>query len=429
MNEAPDVAVMETRESVEPVRALSLRQNFSWTFFGNGIYAACQWGMLVLLAKASGPAAVGQFALGLAIANPVMTFVNLELRVVQATDVSRSYRFGEYLRLRLVLLPLMLLIVVVLALIFARGRTEMLIMIGLVGLAKAFESLSDVYFGLFQRRQVMDRIAKSLMLRGVLSIGLFAAFMYATGDARWAVFGMALAFAMVALLYDVRGAADLVATEDGRIRRERQYRSLVSITAPLAAVAALIQLNPNVPRYFIEFIYDEQALGIFAAIAYLSVITSTVMGALDHSAIPRLAEQFAHRHSEAFWQLMRKMMLLGLILGGGSIVVAIVAGEQLLELIYTREYTSHQNLLVWILVAGTLGHLGSSLRAGVFATRDFRALINISLATTAAMVIACAILVPWIGILGGALAFAAAMAVQVISSGWHLRRAWRRVAA
>jgi hypothetical protein len=30
---------------------LSLRRNFSWTLAGNVVYAGCQWGMLVALAK------------------------------------------------------------------------------------------------------------------------------------------------------------------------------------------------------------------------------------------------------------------------------------------------------------------------------------------------------------------------------------------
>ncbi len=44
---------------------------------------------------------VGQFALGLAIAAPVVMFTNLQLRGVLATDARNEYRFGDYLALRL----------------------------------------------------------------------------------------------------------------------------------------------------------------------------------------------------------------------------------------------------------------------------------------------------------------------------------------
>src|SRR5580704_16494759 len=66
---------------------LSLRANFSWTFFGNSIYSACQWGAVVALAKLSSPVIVGQYALGVAIAMPVMSLTSLQLRPVIASDV------------------------------------------------------------------------------------------------------------------------------------------------------------------------------------------------------------------------------------------------------------------------------------------------------------------------------------------------------
>jgi hypothetical protein len=43
-------------------KALSLRLNFSWALAGNIIYAACQWGMLSVLAKLGSPEMVGLFA-------------------------------------------------------------------------------------------------------------------------------------------------------------------------------------------------------------------------------------------------------------------------------------------------------------------------------------------------------------------------------
>ncbi len=64
----------------------SLRSNFVWTLSGNLVYAACQWGMLVVLARMGNAEMVGQFALALSIITPVLMFTNLQLRSVQATD-------------------------------------------------------------------------------------------------------------------------------------------------------------------------------------------------------------------------------------------------------------------------------------------------------------------------------------------------------
>src|SRR3982750_880645 len=63
---------------------VSLRRNFVETLFGNLVYAGCQWGVLVALAKLGNPQVVGVYALALAITSPVMLLSNLQLREVQA---------------------------------------------------------------------------------------------------------------------------------------------------------------------------------------------------------------------------------------------------------------------------------------------------------------------------------------------------------
>ncbi|MDZ4874013.1 MAG: hypothetical protein CLLPBCKN_003409 [Chroococcidiopsis cubana SAG 39.79] len=90
----------------------TLRQNFSWTFVGNVVYAACQWGMLVMLAKLGSPEILGQFTLGFALTAPVIMFTNLQLRTIQATDAKQQYYFGDYLGLRLLATGLALLIII-----------------------------------------------------------------------------------------------------------------------------------------------------------------------------------------------------------------------------------------------------------------------------------------------------------------------------
>ena len=92
-------------------RPLSLRSNFSWTFAGNVVYAGCQWGMLMVLAKLGSPEWSGQFALGLAVTAPIIMLTNLQLRAIQATDARREYRFGHYLALRLATTALALLVI------------------------------------------------------------------------------------------------------------------------------------------------------------------------------------------------------------------------------------------------------------------------------------------------------------------------------
>jgi O-antigen/teichoic acid export membrane protein len=122
----------------------SLRTNFAWTFAGNAVYAACQWGMLVALAKLGSPELVGAFALGLAVTAPIVQFANLKLRSIQATDARHEYGFRDYLSVRLATSAVAFAVVIAAA--FAGSYTpEPRIVIVAVGLAKVVESVSDIY--------------------------------------------------------------------------------------------------------------------------------------------------------------------------------------------------------------------------------------------------------------------------------------------
>lgn len=262
-------------------KPLTLRRNFSWTFIGNVVYAACQWGMLVVLAKLGSPEMVGQFTLGLAVTAPVILFTNLHLRVVQSTDARQEYVFGDYLGLRLLSTGLALLIILGISLT-AGYRQETLLVILVVGLAKALESISDVLYGLIQQHERMDRIAISMMIKGPLSL-LFLGFgIYLTHNVLWGAAGLAIAWAVVLFGYDVRSGALMLNTYSSKLQGEvpkeptiaavlrprwhlKTLRKLVWLSLPLGFVMMLISLNNNIPRYFIEHYLGYRELGFFSA--------------------------------------------------------------------------------------------------------------------------------------------------------------------
>lgn len=122
--------------------AAGLRRNVSWAFAGNLVYAGTQWLILVVLAQLAAPAAVGQFALGMAIAAPAILLANLQLRVVLATDARDEHAWADYLGLRLSGTAVALVVIAAIALIGYRGDSARVIC--LVAAAKAVEAVSDL---------------------------------------------------------------------------------------------------------------------------------------------------------------------------------------------------------------------------------------------------------------------------------------------
>ncbi|MDQ4026228.1 MAG: hypothetical protein M3217_12195, partial [Actinomycetota bacterium] len=210
-----DAARPETPPPASASLPLSLRSNFSWTVAGNGTYALCQWLTLVLLAQLETPAMVGRYALGLALSTPVMTLAMMSLRQVLATDARNQFDFFEYVDLRAATTAAGL-IVVGLAVVTLGYDTGTAMVVSAVALSKAFDSVSDILWGLLQKRERMDTIAKSLIIRNVLSVVVLGALVAVTGSLIAGVVGSALCSALVLVTYDqwvvgsaVSGAADV----------------------------------------------------------------------------------------------------------------------------------------------------------------------------------------------------------------------------
>jgi len=405
---------------------LSLRANFSWTFVGNVVYAGCQWGMLVVLAKLGSPEMVGQFALGLAITAPVIMFANLQLRAVQATDARREYLFGDYIGLRLITTALALLVIAGIVLVSGYRRETVLVILA-VGIAKTFEAISDVFYGMLQQHERMDRIAKSMMMKGPLSLVALSVGVYLTGSVFWGAMGLVIAWALILVGYDVRSGALMLksmpqpsglAPDEGdqeAVLRPRWEMSTLArlawLALPLGIVMMLISLNSNIPRYFIEQYLGERGLGIFAAIAYLQKAGATVVGALGQSASPRLATHYAAGSSRAFRALLLKLVGIGALLGGASVLVALVAGREVLTLLYRPEY-AERDLFVWLMVAAGITYVASFLGHGMTAARYFRAQVPLFASVTGTAALACRWLIPSGGLHGAATALIIASFVQ-----------------
>jgi O-antigen/teichoic acid export membrane protein len=394
----------------------SLRQNFLWTVSGNVVYAGSQWAILSVLAKFGSAGMVGQFALGLAVTAPVFLLANLTLRSVQATTADGRYTFSDFLGLRLVTSTLALAVVagIVLAAGY-RGETGLVVL--LVGLAKAVESVADVFYGFLQKHERMGRIARSMMVKGVLSLGSVAASVWLTGNILWGLAGMAAGWAALLLGFDARGVRRVARDATRHSLRPRwewqTLWNLARLAFPLGVASAVVAFAYNVPRYWVAHSFGESELGIFAALSYFMVPGNMVVNALAESALPRLSAYRAS-NAAAFRSLVLRLAGIGALLGVTGVVVAAAFGPQLLTLLYRPEYAAHQGTFL-VLAAGTgLGFVAWFFDSALTAARRYRVQMAISLAMLATMVVATAVAVPRYGMAGAAAALAAAMLVQLV---------------
>jgi O-antigen/teichoic acid export membrane protein len=398
--------------------APSLRSNFAWTFTGNAIYAAGQWAILSLLAKIGNSEMLGQYALAIALTAPVVMLSHLNLRAVIATDVAQKHPFQDYLAVRLIATTLSLVSIGLIAR-FAIS-TEMTIVILAAGIAQLIENVSDTYYGDLQRRERMDRIARSMMARAVVSAVAIGGVLWLTHNIALAVTALAVARLSTLLAYDVRSVEPLGNTN-------RVHQLIILRTAlPLGVVLMMATLNTNLPRYAIERTLGTRELGAFAAVASFMTAGNTVINALGQAATPRLARYFEERDGARFRRLVFQLVGMAVALGGAGVLGAVLFGAPLLRVLYRAEFAQYAGLLTAMMACAVSVYVASVLGYVITSTRAFDAQLPLFCVMAGCCAVASWMLVPRFGLIGGPMALAVAACVQVGGELIILGRSFRR---
>ncbi len=384
-----------------------------WTLGGNLIYNASQWGMLSILARQGSPALVGVFALGLAVSAPVFMFSNLQLRSVQATDAKVQYRFADFFVLRSICTVAALLFLGILAAV-AHYRGEVLVVLIALSLAKAFESLSDVIAGLLQRCERLDLAARAVSLRGVLSLIVFASVFLSTRSLSAACIGLAVTWALVVCGYDVALARGVLPNSGGfsSASTSRMWE-LLKKSIPLGIVMALVSLNANLPRYLVAHYLGTGQLGFFASIAYLLTVVNLLAIALGQAASARLATMFALGELQRFREVLFKLSVFGLGIGGIACGLALGCGKSLLKILYGPSYGSHWGLLVIFALTAGISTVATFMGFAATSTQSFRAQVPVIALMTMTTLAASWLLIPYLGLNGAGIALLISAMVQL----------------
>jgi len=406
-----------------------LRTDFTWVLSGNVLYSACQWGIVVVLAKLGSAVQVGEYALGLAVSAPIVLFANLQLRALLASDVNNQFAFGQYLTFRMATLGAALIAVAGLA-AFTQPNGHLAGVVMLVGLAQALEFVSDTYYGLMQRLERMDRISVSLLLKGPLSLAALWAGMYLTRSVVWAVVGLLVGRLLIVLMWDSRlgyAKAQVHPIATGLEWNSEKMLTLLRMALPLGVISMLVALNTSIPRYFVEGRLGSAELGIFSALASLLSAGSLVVAAFGQSIFLPVARACAALDRAKFRSYVALAAVLGGALGGVAVLASVLFGRDLLTHLFRQEYGGRADILVRLMIAGTVMFIASGLGYVLTAARSLGPQIPLLLATALAAAGISAWSIPRHGLSGAADAVLVSAFVQLAGTGVLVLRVDRQL--
>jgi O-antigen/teichoic acid export membrane protein len=424
-----------TSDSAGAVRAGTpkLRVSVLSALFGQGFFAACQWGMLIVLAKLGTASAVGEYALALAITAPVQLFCDLALRTLQATDSGHKYSFRDYLGLRFLSTSLALLCTVAI-LAITHYETRVRLVVFAIALLKALESVGDIFYGLFQQSEKMNLVSMSLTLRGVTYIAALYLALRFSGSLSLACFSLVLARALILIFHDsVRGLGIMrsnIATGGEASIRPRwdraALRGLFLAGLPSGAAIGVMSFNTNVPRYLLNHFMGMSSLGIFAAYSNLILTLSIVVDAAGQAVVPRLAFHYLRNEQAQFRRLLGLIISFAVILAVAQLTIVFLCGEDIVRLFYRQSFVNYPATFRALAFAAVFLYSNALLGYALMAVEAFRSILAGQLVSTVVVVAGSVLLIPRLGITGAALALVAS---SVACSLTYLAGLRRRVPA
>ncbi|WP_408008266.1 oligosaccharide flippase family protein [Pseudalkalibacillus sp. A8] len=400
----------------------SIRRNFSWTLFGNLIYAFTQWVIISIITKLGDAEMLGQYALALAVTAPIFLFLQMNLRSVQATDQKDKFALRDYLGLR-VLTVLVAWVIIFFLLLFSNYSFQVTMLVLFVGIAKSAESFSEVFYGNFQKLEQMKYISVSKIIRGIISCLAVWLCLYLTNNIVFSIMAFSLIWLSSLALVDIPLTINLLKRAYGIIKSKEYLpkinlstsKNIVLIAIPLGIAGTIDSLNTNIPRYLISYYHGEESLGYFVAISYIIIIAHTVIVALCHSATPRLSKYFLD-NILAFKKLLFNLTFIGILISAMAIIVSFTLGGSLLSILYNDTYKEYKGLLIIIMVAGCIWYLFGFLNTAIIASRNFKLQIPILLISMITTFISAYILVPSMQLEGAAYSLIIGYLVRLLIS-------------
>lgn len=405
----------------------SVRKSVLYSVAGYAVWSACSFLLFSMLTKITDLETSGLYQYAIALVTPITDFAALNLRSLQNTDAKADYHTSTYMALRW--LAMSLAMVVIAGLGFALGQTTLtVICLVLFAVRAGIEWLDDVFHGLFQSLDRMDLVARSLVVRSVLGLVIFGVTLAVTRSLVMAMVAHVLVTAAV-YVWDHATARRLSAAPNLTDAQQRSLargiapvfawldmRRLAWLALPLAITVYLVSANTMAPRYAVEQVLGKEALGIFAAYAYIVVIGRLGIIATGVALSTPLAQAYQAGDRRRYLTLFGKMIAISAALLVIMPLVGMLAGAPLIRLLYTEEYTRDLPVLTLVLFGGALGYVGNLCGYGMTSMRILRPQVPVYAVTLAVTVFLAWQWVPAHKLEGAAWAMIVGNAVQAVLS-------------
>lgn len=378
-----------------------LNKNFIWNMLGSGIYSFNSLFYLIIVTRINGLDISGIFAYGFVLSNVFLLLATFGGRTYQITDKNKEFSTNEYISFRIICSIITVLIALIFVLINPYNKLKGTIIFLLI-ISKCFESISDVFYGIMQKKDKLYLVGISMFIKNVISIVLFYVIDYYTHNIYLSILSYLLIY-FVFIFIDIMIAKK---EEKFHISIKNYNKKIISKQKYLFLFTIISSFILHIPRYVIDYSLSDDIQGIYSILIMPSSIVILLTSFVLQPNIVRLTSYFKENH-EKFKKLTIKIVIVTVIISVLCLIGFYFLGIELLSFIYDTplSYSKYNIPLLFGLIGTICYTLVSILSVNITIARDTLSQLKIYALTTVISIIIAIILTKYLELFGSLLSY------------------------
>ena len=398
----------------------SERSIYIWNITGSIANALLSVVALMIVTRILDDRQADIFSIAWTISQLMATVGTFQIRMYQATVVTGVFRFRQYLIYRMITIGIMM--ISSYAYVMIRGYSgEKAVVVLLMCIFRAVDSLADVYEGWFQQKERLDLSGKALTYRIVVAVLGFGVVLFTTRNLILSGAVLVVVYVVCFFVYDIRYHYGVEAFRETAQKDKAGLSWVVKMTIegfPLFINAFLMMSIMNAPKMVLDVAIEQgslaQGLQTVFNIIFMPASFLNLAYIVFRPLITKMAIVWNIGKAKEFLKILMKIMIslfgIGILLLIGSALL----GIPILSIVYAVDLKDYKMELLIIIVGGCMYTFAAVLDNAMVVIRKQYILILAYVFTYIYIKFAAEMMTGRWGILGASLSYASAMAVFLI---------------
>ena len=329
----------------------NLKKSFIWNTLGSGLNSFNSLFFLVIVTRINGINDAGIFTLSFTTAGILLVIANYSGRTYQVTETDKEVTDNEYIINRVITSVIMLLISIVFGVVNDYNNYKLTIFL-LLCLFKATEAICDVFHGILQKNNRLDIVGESLFIRSLLNIIIFLVVDYFTENLILSCVSLTIVNIIILLFMDIRKS--LRYKERKKQLNVKAVFKIFTFGFYTFGVTLVSNYLVNIPRYAIDANMNESFQTIYGIIVMPATVIVLMNQFVMQPLITILKEHYTEGNMQKLFKTVRKTILVTVIIGLFTIIIAYFLGIPVLNFIYDIKLDEYRIDLILILLGATI---------------------------------------------------------------------------